>query len=484
MDNFVQQKTNAIKRGYVLVVFSSTEMWERYGFYVIQSLLVLYLEFHFGIHDSRTFLLVGSFTALTYISPIAGGWLADSYLGQKKAVLLGAAILAISYLIMAFTNSINALTLALSCIAVGTGLLKPNISSLLGHQYKCGDNKRDSAFTIFYMGITSGIILGTLIPIQLESSFGWRICFASAFIGLIIAFLFFLFGTKLLNIQDYAKIEKKRIIVNLVTVIGVIVLCFLYYIILSTPQIENIFFTIIVLITIIYVCKIAFFEEKGKQRKKTIALLLLCIISAIWWAFYFQMFLSLTLFITRTVRPEILGIPFPAPYYVTVESVGMIFIGIFLVKIWKLIPEKNIAFNTGIKFSFAMLLMLIAYFIIFISTRNHESMLLISPWPIIFAYLVISLAELSLSPIGLSVVTKLARPEVVSTMMGVFFVSLGIGGFLSGKLASLTSINSNIHNISKIKYAYYHGFEILTIIAAVSLIISLFISFYIKKLTN
>ncbi|MCP4176986.1 MAG: peptide MFS transporter, partial [bacterium] len=281
-NNFLLHTDSNSKRGYILVTFFSTEMWERYGFYVIQSLLAIYLEFHFGIHDDRTYLMVGSFTALTYISPIAGGWLADKYLGQKKAVLLGAAVLAGSYLIMTFIDSLHALTFALGCTAVGTGLLKPNISSLLGRQYESGDNRRDSAFTIFYMGITAGIVLGTLIPIKLASNYGWKICFASAFIGLIIAFLVFLFGTKILKIPDYSKINKKRLTVNLVTIICVIVLCLLYYFILLIPEIENIFFTIIVAATIIYVCKIAFIDEKGFQRKRTIALLLLCFISTIW----------------------------------------------------------------------------------------------------------------------------------------------------------------------------------------------------------
>src|SRR5262245_54132396 len=140
-----------------LHTFFATEMWERYGFYVVQTLLALYLAFHFKWIDKRIYSLVGSFTALTYLSPLIGGWIADHLLGQKRAILTGAVFLFFSYLTLSWLTSDNGLAAALAGIAVGTGLLKPNISSLLGNEYPSGSAKRESGFTIFYMGITTGI---------------------------------------------------------------------------------------------------------------------------------------------------------------------------------------------------------------------------------------------------------------------------------------------------------------------------------------
>jgi POT family proton-dependent oligopeptide transporter len=187
-----------------LSVFFSTEMWERYGFYVVQSLLALFLSVHLHLSDDYTYTLVGSFTALTYISPIVGGWIADNCLGQKNAVLLSTLLLFCSYIILALAHNLAHLLFALAMIAVGTGLLKPNISALLGKQYVKGDPKRNSGFTIFYLGITLGIVLGTTLPSKLQAMYGWSACFFNASIGLVLAFLVFYFGVRVLKIKEYA----------------------------------------------------------------------------------------------------------------------------------------------------------------------------------------------------------------------------------------------------------------------------------------
>ncbi|HAT8189743.1 TPA: MFS transporter, partial [Legionella pneumophila] len=186
-----------------LRIYFTTEMWERYGFYAVQSLLALYLALHFKWPDKEIYSLVGSFTALTYLSPLVGGWIADKLIGQKRAILLGAIVLFLSYCMLSLIDNSLALTSSLAGVAVGTGLLKPNISSLLGNEYPVGSTKRESGFTIFYMGITTGIILGTTLPSKFSEYFGWSASFTSASIGLIIAFVVFLFGIHQYKIKDY-----------------------------------------------------------------------------------------------------------------------------------------------------------------------------------------------------------------------------------------------------------------------------------------
>jgi len=440
-----------------LRVFFATEMWERYGFYVVQSLLALYLATHFKWPDKQIYALVGSFTAITYLSPLIGGWMADQLIGQKNAVLLGVFVLFGSYCLLSLIDSQIALTSSLAGIAVGTGLLKPNISSLLGNEYPVGSPHRESGFTIFYMGITSGIILGTTIPSQLNDHFGWGASFTSAAIGMIIAFSVFFFGITRYKIKDYNpfEFEFKKIVLAMILIVALWSLSFyiLYY-----PKLANLLFGLVVLCSALYILY-SVSREKAKQARQTLVIGLLCIISVMFWAFYFQMFMSLTLFISRVVQPTFCGIQFPPPYYITIQSIGMLVIGFFLARNSHQMTLVERGLSTGKKFLLAMVFMTLAYLIIALSSGLTDKTSLISPLLIIPAFLMISMAELLLSPVGLSAITILACKNKVSTMMGIFFVSLGIGGFLSGKLASLTAIPHGETNTEVLKALYANAFS-------------------------
>lgn len=437
-----------------LRVFFATEMWERYGFYVVQSLLALYLAQHFQWSDKDIYALVGSFTALTYLSPVVGGWIADKLIGQKRAILLGAIVLCLSYCLLA---SNLGLTAALAGVAVGTGLLKPNISSLLGNEYLENSPRRESGFTIFYMGITTGIILGTTVPSHLSKIFGWPTAFASAAIGMVIAFMVFRLGITIYKIKDYNaySFQYKQAIIALFLMALLWSLCFY---ILNSPQLANLIFGGVVLFSATYILY-SVSKEDADQARQTLVIGLLCVISVMFWSFYFEMFMSLTLFISRLVEPTLWGIEFPPPYYITIQSIGMLLIGYFLSKKHpqQTLMERGV--STGKKFILAMFFMTIAYAIIaFVSTYSSLSGLL-SPLLIIPAFLMISLAELLLSPVGLAAITFLADKNKVSTMMGIFFVSLGIGGFLSGKLATLTAIPHGESNLEVLHSLYATAFR-------------------------
>lgn len=440
-----------------LGIYFATEMWERYGFYVVQSLLALYLALHFKWPDKQIYALVGSFTALTYLSPVVGGWIADKLIGQKRAVLLGAIVLFISYCLLSSVDSVNVLTASLAGIAVGTGLLKPNISSLLGNEYLQGSARRESGFTIFYMGITSGIILGTTLPNILNEHFGWAASFTSAAIGMVIAFLVFSFGIKKYKIKDYNPFvfQFKKIVLAFLLIVF---LWGLSFYILNSPKLANIVFGLVVLFSAGYI-SYAVSGENANQSRQTLVIGLLCIISVVFWSFYFQMFMSLTLFISRVVEPTFCGIQFPAPYYVTIQSIGMLIIGYFLAKRNHQLNLIERGLNIGKKFLLAIFITTAAYAIIALVTNLTDRTALLFPLLIIPAYLMFSLAELLLSPVGLSAITLLADKNKVSTMMGIFFVSLGIGGFLSGKLASLTSIPTGETNIAVLKSLYAAAFS-------------------------
>jgi len=440
-----------------LPVFFATEMWERYGFYVVQTLLALYLALYFKWPDTKVYTLIGSFTALTYISPVIGGWVADHLLGQKRATILGGLCLCLSYIFLTIQSTDITLPIALAGIAVGTGLLKSNISSLLGNQYHEDSASRESGFTIFYMGITTGIILGTTLPSYLNHTFGWSVSFMSAAIGIAVGTFTFIYGIYRFNIRDYRPYSfclTKSI--KAIACITFLWLCALF--IMRSPKLADGVFILVVLTSLFYILYYAAREGK-EQSKRTLVILLLCVISVMFWAFYFQMFLSLTLFIARVVQPTIFGIPCPPPYYVAIQSVGMIVIGLFLARDKSERSQKEKAIRAGNKFLLAMVVMCLAYALIVLVTQvSLRSHALLSPLWVIPAYLLISLAELLLSPVGLSAVTLLADRKRVSTMMGIFFVSLGTGGFLSGKLAKITAIPKGELSLIDIKLNYLQSF--------------------------
>lgn len=439
-----------------LRIFFATEMWERYGFYVVQSLLALYLALHYNWPDQNIYDLVGSFTALTYLSPLVGGWIADKLIGQKCTVLLGAFVLCISYCLLSFIDNSTSLTSSLAGIAVGTGLLKPNISSLLGNEYPVGSALRTSGFTIFYMGITSGIILGTTLPSLLSHHLGWSSSFISAALGMVIAFFTFLYGMNRYSIKDYNPRQFQ--VKNLILALGMMFTlgCLSFYI-LNSPKLAQVMFGLVVLASVSYILYSVNNEDLAQSRQ-TLVIGLLCIISAIFWAFYFQMFMSITLFISRVVQPTFLGIDFPPPYYITIQSIGMLIIGSILAKQHHQLTLNEQGISSGKKFLIAMVMITASYSIIALISSASNDTNLLSPLLIIPAFLLISCAELLLSPVGLSAVTILADKNKVSTMMGVFFVSLGIGGFLSGKLASLTAIPQGETNILILKKLYATAF--------------------------
>lgn len=465
-----------------LRIFFATEMWERYGFYVVQTLLALYLTRHFHWNDKDIYALVGSFTALTYVSPVVGGWIADHLLGQKRTIIVGGMILLSFYLVLGLVASDSILILSLAGIAVGTGLFKPNISSLLGNEYSENSPSRESGFTVFYMGITSGIILGCTIPSYLAYYFSWSISFTSAAVGMLIALAVFIFGIYRYQINDYYPYDYqfKKILKAILAILSLwlISFCILHYTVLA-----NIAFIGIVIISagyFIYSIK----NESKSDARKTLVIALLCIVSVIFWAFYFQMFLSFTLFLSRVVDSTLLGFRFPPPYYVSIQSFGAIVFGLFLAGRKNYSVKIPQGIQSGNKFLLAMFFMAAAFVLVTLVCRFSQGFNLLSPLYFIPAYLMISLAELLLYPVGLSAVTVLSPRKKVSTMMGVFFVSLGVGGFLSGKLADIAAVSPKETSIVILKAHYATAFSHISYLLLASLLLCVFINRLIKHLLS
>lgn len=478
----IRAKMSAIQENHPLSlrIFLTTEMWERYGFYVIQALLALYLALHFKWPDKQVYALVGSFTALTYLSPLVGGWIADHLLGQKRTILFGSVVLLMSYLALSLTGSEYALSWSLAGIAVGTGLLKPNISSLLGNEYPPGSPHREKGFIIFYMGLNAGIILGTTVPGYLNQHFGWPVSFMSAVVGMVIAITIFSFGIYRYRLQDYYPYQFQ--LKNIILAGGLCFLLWLFsFFIFNYPALADVVFCSVALMSLIYFIYCVK-RETAAQARQTIVIGLLCLISVVFWAFYFQMFLSFSLFIVRVVQPTLWGMFFPSPYYVGIQSIGTIILGFVLMRTKNKLNQTQQGISTGNKFLTAMFLMTLAYGLVVLACYMTVQGSLLSPLYIIPSYLIISLAEMLLSPVGLSAVTMLASRKKVSTLMGIFLASLGVGGFLSGKLALLTAIPMGELPIMELKVHYAAAFTHLLCVLIVATLVCVVLNGFIRRL--
>ena len=473
---------NCLKQPKALVPLFITELWERYGFYVVQSLLTLFLSIHLNLSNTKTYSIVGTFTALSYITPMIGGVIADKLIGQKLCVIFGCATLLISYIILATTyGSLEALYVSLSGVTVGTGLLKPNIACLVGTLYTKNDPRRDGGFSIYYAGMALGILLGTTIPYNLQEYLGWTVTFISPAIVMVIALAIFLLAIQKYNLKNYnnAQVKVYNVFIAIVLSLATWIVSF---ILLDFPFIALLFFISIATISIFIVLYIAFYEEK-KQKVRTVSFLILCFLSVLYWMLYFQMFLSLTLFIYHCVDSHLLGINIHPTYYIALESLGLIIIGPLLAPIFSRFYLKNDCMDSALKFLIAFIFIIIAFLCILLSIGTSSGEALISPTWLIIAFILVSFSEIFLSPVGLSMSTKLVRPSIVGLMVGVFFMSLGVGGYLAGSLASVSNLSAH-DSIIVMKNTYMHAFSCYTYIAVIVTIIASFFCFLIHKITR
>lgn len=455
-----------------------TEMWERFGFYIVQGLLVLYMTEYFGFSDNQSYMIVGVFIAFVYISPLLGGYLANKFLGFKASVIYGGIFLVAGYALLALPNAHKFLHPALATIIVGNGLFKPNVSSLLGAQYETGDLRRDSGFTIFYIGINIGAFLAGLSAGYIKNYLGWRASFAVASLGLIIGILTFSFGWK--YIKERAKNYTRRLPITLLILAGCIVCIFLLTYVLQVSALTDWLLPLVGILLLIYLSMLTS-KQNAEDRKKMLLLNILTLSSVIFWTLFLQMFSSGNLFVERLVNKELWGIHLTTTFFWGSESIFIILLGPFFALTWHALGahEKNpspiIKFYLGIFFA-GLGFALLALSTFFPDATNRVPAL----W-VFGAYLLITIGELLLSPIGLSAVTMLAPQNLVGLMMGVWFVATGFGGIFSGLIAKLASIPDNVVSFTEQLAIYRHAFLVYACLAFLTTILLLLTQLSLRR---
>ncbi len=470
------------KQPRALSVFFLTEMWERYGFYMIQALLILYLIGVFHLDDDLSYGILGSVTALAYINSIIGGYIADQLIGHRLAVLLGALFLSIGYAVLSLHLGLGWIAVALAVITLGTGLLKPNISSMVGSLYEEDDPRRHSGFVLFYVGINFGIILSTSVAGYIQEYWGFHIAFLTGALALVIAFVTFYFGTRYFRI-DLIRPLKITWLSWLKAALILVLMIAVSDAILRHPHLGLYAFLAIALLSVLIVLYEAF-VEKGVARRRILAYLILVGISTVYWAIYFQLFFSMNLFVDRVVDRTLWGITFPPSTFIALEAFGIIILGPLMSMLWTKLANTRWSFSTPLKFALGMAVNALSFGLLFVSSHllNAAGMVM-SGW-VIVVYLLIAVGELFLSPIGLAMVTELVPLRLVGMMMGIFFISLGIGGKLAGLFANISAVPSNIVTVAGIDQIYHHAFFVYFMIAAVAAVISFIVIPLIKHLVK
>ena len=436
-----------------------TEMWERFSYYGLRPLLVLFMsaalaQDGFGIERSQASAIVGIYAASVYLMSLPGGWIADRWLGLRRSIMSGAVLISLGHIsigLSSFAHFRVTFFIGLILIVLGTGLLKPNISAIVGDLYPEGGARRDAGFSIFYMGINSGSFLGQLVTGFLGEKFGWHWGFGAAGVGMLIGCGLFYFrsrstlgtlGMEPSRDPDPLKQAKVERIIKLSVAIGLGVLALVVVLaatgtIILNPQVigKNMTYVLVGIAVLYFAAVFILGGLTSDEKKRIFVIAILFIFAAIFWAAFEQAPTSLNLFARDFTNRVVFGWEVPAVWFQSVNSLFIILLAPVFAAIWVSLAKRNASLSSPTKFSLGLLFAGIG-FALMIPAANYVvssgGSLKVSPWWLIVSYIFQTFGELSLSPVGLSSMTKLSPRKYVGQMMGIWFLATALGNLIAG----------------------------------------------------
>ncbi|HVR90159.1 MAG TPA: peptide MFS transporter [Novosphingobium sp.] len=422
-----------------LFVLFYAEMWERFSYYGMRALLVLYLTKHWLYGDGKANLIYGAYGALVYITPVLGGLIADRYLGQRKAVIFGGTLLALGHGLMAVEGSggqsdpvINVFWMALSFIIVGSGFLKANISVIVGQLYKMTDVRRDAAYTIFYMGVNVGAALGTILVGYLGETIGWSYGFGLAGIGMVIGLVIFVIGRPSLRGRGEAPVPLTRNREFSLYGIGLAAVAVIWGLIQYQDVIQNLL--ILSGLAMLGYTLYEAFKLPKEPRERIFAMLFLIALNPIFWGLFEQAGGSLNLYTDRYVDKG--GVP--TSLFQSINPIYIVMLAPIFAALWQWLGRKGLEPSAPAKFGLALTQVGIG-FLVFVWGANSVGAAAMTPVIFVFLlYLIHTTAELCLSPVGLSAMARLAPLHLASFVMGAWFYMTAVGNFVAGKIGEAT----------------------------------------------
>ena len=420
-----------------------TEMWERFSYYGMRALLVLYLVNSLNYSDADALHIYAIYTGLVYLTPIIGGYLADKYLGTQKTIFIGGVTMMLGHFLMVFPNL---LFLAMGLLIIGNGYFKPNISTLLGRLYKNNDVRRDSGFSLFYIGINLGAFLAPLIVGYVGETINWHYGFAIAGLGMLAGLIQFYLGQNKIIQEDLSNKTKKLgladwVLITFLSLINIPIILFIFEI----NNFINIYAYELLSISLLLMV-ILFLKKKNKiifirsDIKKVLYISILSLFVIFFWIGFEQAGGSLTLYASNSVDRSLFGFIIPASFFQSINPLIIILIGPIIANFWLKIDKSDHKVNTSQKMGIGLILLSAGFFLImFVNNSNTAN---ISLWWLVGVYFLHTLGELCLSPIGLSMVSRVSPKKIASLMMGFWFLSSAIANYSAGKLPTILQSNN------------------------------------------
>jgi POT family proton-dependent oligopeptide transporter len=443
------------------------EMWERFSYYGMRALLVLYLVNALKWPDGDAARLYGTYTGLVYLTPVIGGWLADRFIGTRRSLVIGGIVIALGHFTMAFGPGVSAVRpptaamlpfyLGLALVIIGTGFFKPNVSTMVGQIYPEGDERRDAGFTIFYMGINLGAFLAPLVCGTLGQRVGWHWGFGAAGVGMLLGLLIYLYwrekylpgiglrgqgGSRVTSI-DHGGIRPAGSAQSAIVqgAIGAAIgaaaawvaggdwMAYLYGILVGAS----------IAVTIL--------GSHGEERKRVIALFVVFFFVIFFWMAFEQAGSSMNLFADRYTDLTVGTFAIPSTWFQSVNSFFILLFAPFFAILWRSLARRHREPSTALKMVLGLFLLGLGFVFLVaggriadqcVAERGRDACNVASPMWLVMAYLLHTWGELCLSPVGLSYVTKVAPWRFASLLMGLWFLSTSAANYVGGKLAALT----------------------------------------------
>ena len=566
-----QESSNTIfghPRGLVILFF--TEMWERFSYYGMRGLLIIYLTQHFLFSDERSTIMYGAYTALVYVMTIIGGTLADKYLGQRKAVTYGAILLVLGHFGMAFEGSgsreilmyngqeyqvtldgrggdanqiivsesgtspisfsdgatqmliespaavglpaaiatdsyttrietqtlyLNILYLSLALIIAGVGFLKANISTIVGALYGFGDARRDSGFTIFYMGINLGAFLSSWTCGILGIVYGWKYGFGLAGIGMFAGLTVFLKYQHWLEGKaeppSLEKLKEKVIgpinVEQMCYLTGLVIVLVSLLLVMNSHLVEESYVGILGILVFLYLVGYAVVRCEGQERDRMLAGIYFIMAQIPFWALFEQAGSSLNLFTDRLVDRTMFGWSVPAPVFQSLNAMFIVMFAPVLAWLWITLDKRGMNPSTPVKFAMGVFMAGLGFLSLVGGMSMSGEAGMTAVFFIFLIYWVHTIGELMVSPVGLSAVTKLAPVHAVGMTMGAWFLYSGLSNYLAGVIASTTgaeTIGGQLADAAAAKTTYAEVYSQVGYIAMGIAIVMLIISPVIKRMMH
>ena len=441
---------NKLKHPSGLTTLFLTEMWERMSFYGMRGILVLFMtaaitDGGLDFDNAKASAIYGIYAASVYLVALPGGWIGDNILGQQKSILLGGIIIMFGHFSLAITN-INFFYLGLILVILGTGLLKPNISATVGELYRNNNNLKEAGFTIFYMAINIGSVLGFFICGYLGENIGWHYGFGAAGLGMALGLIQYIFtrsklGEAGLQIQNQLKNKTKKrvlkiILLSLLLIISITITAFLGFWSINPVPLANAMTLVIALISIAYFCYLYYLGDLNDEEKKRVILIgVLFIGAAFFWSGFDQAGSSFNIFAKEYTSRFIFGWEYPASWLQVLNPVLVIILSPFMAYLWIFLGKRMLNPTLPFKFGLGLIFMAIGFLIIAAGAQIALTEGLASAKWLLLTYLFHTIGELTLSPVGLSAISTLSPKRYVGQMMGVWFLASSLGAIIAGLIS-------------------------------------------------